>query len=535
MQSKAGGRGRQRVELAAAASLEEDDARGGDGSGRDLEATTREVEAFVAPVDGPCGVVRPACDLEAGQVWRVGDYHRKPLVGAQRVGQVGAPDLDGGLDDVHDGVGLGEGTRVRIEIDLDEAAPAQHRRRLPDVTCTRAQLEDGARLDLVGQICSPFGLHERPKPRFEYPPVEGHRDRPEGEGARSHENILAEVRRTFRRGYRKAMAAPSPPDVLRATTPFADALDGALEAADSVALGALAADDGPIGRRDAALALSTIHDLHLGTVPELGDRVSFQHHPAVSMMKHRLESGYLARLPRADVSSGADDPVAALRQLAAADLVPEVYDWLARDADLESVQAYLTVEGGPDGGFDDLVAICQVGLDGEAKGELARNYWDEMGRGKASDVHTELHRRMASSLDLRPLPRHLLPVEALERSLLGSTLATNRALQPELVGALGLIELQAGPRCRRVIQALERLGADDDALDFYREHAVADPRHGKDWLDHVVAPLARRFPEWSARMVTGARWRSAVNARFFAAMTPATATIAAPPASVRSA
>jgi hypothetical protein len=100
--------------------------------------------------------------------------------------------------------------------------------------------------------------------------------------------------------------------------------------------------------------------------------------------------------------------------------------------------------------------------------------------------------------------------------LLGTTLATRRALQPELVGALGLLELQAGPRCRRVVKALQRLGATDDALAFYEEHAVADPRHGKDWLDHVVAPLAARFPEWGPRIVTGARWRSAANARFFA-------------------
>ena len=47
-------------------------------------------------------------------------------------------------------------------------------------------------------------------------------------------------------------------------------------------------------------------------------------------------------------------------------------------------------------------------------------------------------------------------------------------------------------------------------------HAVADPRHGKDWLDHVVSPLAERHPDWAPRIVTGAAWRSHVNAAFFA-------------------
>jgi hypothetical protein len=113
------------------------------------------------------------------------------------------------------------------------------------------------------------------------------------------------------------------------------------------------------------------------------------------------------------------------------------------------------------------------------------------------------------------LPRVL--AAALVGSALGSLLATNRHLQPELVGALGLLELQAGPRCRAVVEGMRRLGASDDALDFYVEHAQTDPRHGKDWLDNVVAPLGRSS-RWAAGIVRGARWRSLVNAAFFDAM-----------------
>jgi hypothetical protein len=68
-----------------------------------------------------------------------------------------------------------------------------------------------------------------------------------------------------------------------------------------------------------------------------------------------------------------------------------------------------------------------------------------------------------------------------------------------------------------VVRALERLGCGWDALDFYAEHAEADPRHGKDWVDNVVGTLQDR-DGWAERIVRGARWRSAVNARFFAAM-----------------
>ncbi|HEX2042367.1 MAG TPA: iron-containing redox enzyme family protein [Acidimicrobiales bacterium] len=277
------------------------------------------------------------------------------------------------------------------------------------------------------------------------------------------------------------------------------------------------ADAGPVDARDEALTLLAVHDLHLAPIDDLGDRARHQHHPAVAALKLRLEERYLERLGSHDAApAGPGDTVAAVRALAAEDLVPAVYRWVAGEAPAEELFEFLAVEGGPDGGFDDMVAACQMGLDGEPKLELARNYWDEMGRGEPSAVHTELHRRLARATGLGPVPRTELPVEALERALLGSLLATNRWLQPEMVGALGLIEMQAGPRCRKVVEGLRRVGAPDDALAFYLEHAAADPRHGKEWLDHVIVPLAAD-PRWGAGIVRGTRWRAQVNRRFFAA------------------
>jgi len=268
---------------------------------------------------------------------------------------------------------------------------------------------------------------------------------------------------------------------------------------------------------DALLRLLAIHDLHLAPIDELGERARFQHHPSVAAMKWYLEDQLVRWLDDLDARAVwdlPDDAAAAMRALGARELVPPVYDWLAEEATFEQLVAFLSLEGGPDGGFDDLVAVCEVGLVGAPKLELARNYWDEMGRGSAAAVHTELHRRLAVALELRAVPREQQPVAALLRAALGSLLATNRYLQPELVGALGLTELQAGPRCRRVVAALHRLGAPADAFPFYEEHAAADPRHGKAWVDHVVAPLADD-PEWARRIVRGARWRSLVNDLFF--------------------
>jgi len=87
-----------------------------------------------------------------------------------------------------------------------------------------------------------------------------------------------------------------------------------------------------------------------------------------------------------------------------------------------------------------------------------------------------------------------------------------------MLGALGLLELQAGPRCRLVLQAFDRLGAPAGAYPFYVEHAEVDPRHGKDWVEKAVGPLVAERPDWGPRIVKGAWWRSTVNLAFFQAL-----------------
>jgi hypothetical protein len=132
-------------------------------------------------------------------------------------------------------------------------------------------------------------------------------------------------------------------------------------------------------------------------------------------------------------------------------------------------------------------------------------------------VHTVLHDRLVRALAMQAIDRAHQPLEALQRSALGGLLSTNRWLQPEMVGALGLTELQAGPRCRKVLAGLRRVGAPDGAFPFYEEHAEVDPHHGLAWVNNAVVPLVDDQPDWGPRIVRGAQWRSTVNNRFFAA------------------
>ncbi|GAC1587504.1 MAG: hypothetical protein NVS3B21_02500 [Acidimicrobiales bacterium] len=283
------------------------------------------------------------------------------------------------------------------------------------------------------------------------------------------------------------------------------------------------AESRPADSSDAMRTLLGIYDLALAPLEDVGRAVDWQHEPAIGALRHHLEQDFEATLDRwsepllDNLSIGWQaDPVAAVRSLATIDRVPAVYEWLAEDATWQEFVTFAALEGGPDDSFDDLVAMCQIGLPPEAKIELARNYWDELGNGHPAAVHRELHRRLSAAIGLEAIPRTHLDEPALARAALGGFLATNRRLQPEMIGALGMIELQAGPRCRRVVRALERLDGPPDAIPFYEEHAIADPRHGKDWLDNAIGSLALRG--WGAGIVRGAAWRIAVNQRFFSAL-----------------
>jgi hypothetical protein len=292
-------------------------------------------------------------------------------------------------------------------------------------------------------------------------------------------------------------------------TPLADSVTSALAAADQGGLEGLA-DARPGSRRDRFATLLALYTLHTAPVESLGDRVRLQHHPALAALKARCEADWLAELEALHLPDGLDpyDAPAAMRMLAARDRLPAVYKWLAKNASWDDIVTFLALEGGPDAGFDDLVAACQLHFGGACEPNLARNYWDEMGDGDPDAVHTTLHDRLVEAIDMPTLSLAGQPTSALARAAFGGLLATNRWLQPEMLGALGLIELQAGPRCRLVLQGFDRCGAPADAYPFY---VLAVSR-----VDNAIAPTVASHPTWAPRIVRGAYWRSVVNGEFLA-------------------
>jgi hypothetical protein len=59
---------------------------------------------------------------------------------------------------------------------------------------------------------------------------------------------------------------------------------------------------------------------------------------------------------------------------------------------------FLTQEVAGEAGFDDLLALTQVKMPITAKLEMARNYWDEMGRGRETAMHWPTARKASRTI-----------------------------------------------------------------------------------------------------------------------------------------
>ena len=191
-----------------------------------------------------------------------------------------------------------------------------------------------------------------------------------------------------------------------------------------------------------------------------------------------------------------------------------LFPWLASEATLAQLRWFLSQEMAGEAGFDDLVALTQLRLPNRVKLEMARNYWDEMGRGKASGMHGPMLAQLGQVLRLTPSGAGVT-WEALALGNLMMALAANRHYTYESVGALGVIELTAPGRANLVNVGLKRLGLCGDARRYYALHATLDVQHSEAWNREVLWPLVEQDPQRARSIAEGALMRLAAGARCF--------------------
>lgn len=243
--------------------------------------------------------------------------------------------------------------------------------------------------------------------------------------------------------------------------------------------------------------------------------------PSATAQGHGLEEAYLrrARDEIADrVSEVPGDPLGFLAwfvrlQHTGPGQHDALFPWLEHEATLDQVRWFLRQEVAGEAGFDDLVALTQLKMPTRVKLELARNYWDEMGRGLESGMHGPMLARLVDGLELDLASEPVVEALALANLLAG--LAFNRHYAYHAVGALGVIELTAPGRSRAVNAGLRRLGVAPRLRQYYALHATLDVKHSEAWNREVIAPLVAGHPEVARAIAEGALMRLRAGERCF--------------------
>lgn len=203
--------------------------------------------------------------------------------------------------------------------------------------------------------------------------------------------------------------------------------------------------------------------------------------------------------------------------------VATFFDWLANEATLEELGFYIAMEEQVDGRFDDVIALAQLGLTGDMKLALAENYWDEMGLGKESEMHTILFNDSAKKLSAL-LDNKILtppPAEALKNGNLLLMYSLRRQYHPRLLGALAILEHTAPYRFSKTVKAMKRLNLSEDIIYYHEMHIKIDANHGKQLLQRVLLPLVKHNPEVIKEICIGCLTRYNIAIDYYKSITTA--------------
>jgi hypothetical protein len=163
-----------------------------------------------------------------------------------------------------------------------------------------------------------------------------------------------------------------------------------------------------------------------------------------------------------------------------------LFPWLAEHSNREQMSWFLRQDLANETAFGDLVALTQIKMPMRPKLELARNYWAEVGRGIASEVHSAAP---DSSSESAAATDGGIVWESLALGNLMVALATARHYAYQSLGAWGVVELTAPGRAALISVGLKRLGMGGAARAYYDFSASLDARHSAAWNREVLQPL----------------------------------------------
>jgi heme oxygenase-like protein len=158
-------------------------------------------------------------------------------------------------------------------------------------------------------------------------------------------------------------------------------------------------------------------------------------------------------------------------------------------------------------------------LIGQAKASFVAVEFDEYGGGRGARVHQELFADLLDAAGLDPTYLGYLndvSADALASVNLMSLFGLHRELRGAAIGHFASTEITSSPGSRRLVDALERMGAPEPCVAFYREHVEADAVHEQVVRTDVVGDLVAREPHLDRDVVFGIKARDVVEDRLAA-------------------
>lgn len=309
------------------------------------------------------------------------------------------------------------------------------------------------------------------------------------------------------------------PDLPAACGPLSfaviDALRGRAPRSHLVPVALSVLDTDPYGL-DLHLALYTCYELHYRGFEGIDSRWEWD--PGLLHCRGQLEDAFLGAV-RGDVGP-LDPDVTAMGAMDALSAEPADGDgpsYFLRDkGSWEHMREYFVhrslyhlKEGDPH-------AWVIPRLMGQAKASFVAVEFDEYGGGRGELLHQQLFADLmdAAALDFTYLGYlDTVCAESLAVVNLMSMFGLHRALRGAAVGHFASTEITSPPGSRRLVEALERLGAPQACVGFYREHVEADAVHEQVVRTDVVGNLIANEPHLDSDVVFGIRARDLVEGR----------------------
>lgn len=280
-------------------------------------------------------------------------------------------------------------------------------------------------------------------------------------------------------------------------------------------------DSDPFGL-DVQLALYVCYELHYRGFVGVDDE--WEWNPALLHLRARLEELFLAAVAQAVGDIAADATAAAEMDALSVEPVdgsgPSYY--LRDHGTWQQVREYFAhhslyhlKEGDPH-------AWTIPRLTGQAKASFVAVEYDEYGAGRGARVHQQLYADLMAAAGLDPSYLGYLddvPAESLAVVNMMSMFGLHRAWRGAAIGHFASTEITSPPGSRRMVEALKRLGAPMECVEFYAEHVEADAVHEQVVRADVVGDLVAREPRLDRDVVFGIRARAVVDDRLAARLT----------------